>query len=122
MDRMDFNQFMRELDLEKIDVEQEYEYDEPSNVMILKPKTPLNVSIESEDGFMSFLVEEFHFDAIYQRLSLIFDGIDVFSLSLRKIKKILHSEADMESVAYEKNKAAAYEAMYGIEYGSRYEG
>lgn len=116
MDRMDFNKFIRELDIEKIDVEQEYEYDEPSNILILNPKTPLDVSIESEDGFMSFIVEEFHFDAIHQRLSLIFNGLEVFSLSLRKIKKILHSEADIESIACEKNKVVEYEAMYGIEY------
>lgn len=117
MDRQDLNQFIQSLDIEHLNVEQEYKYDEPSNILILQPKNPLDVTIESVHGFMSFLVEEFHFDAIHQILYLVFDGFEIFSTPLRQIKQIIYSEADIEAVIYEKNLSAAYEAMYGVEYG-----
>lgn len=118
MDRQDLNEFIKNLDIKNLNVEQKYEYDEPSNILILQPAKPLDVVVESIHGFMSFIVEEFQFDAIHQRLYLIFDGFEVYGAPLRNIVRISHSVADPEELAYEHDKAASYEAMYGTEYGS----
>ena len=118
MDRQDFNEFIKSLDIKNLNVEQEYEYDEPSNILILQPVKPLNVVVESTHGFMSFIVEEFQFDATHQRLSLMFEGFEIYRAPLRNIVGISHSIVSPEDLAYEHDKAASYEAMYGIEYGS----
>lgn len=121
MDRQDFNKFIKSLDIKNLNVEQEYEYDEPSNILILEPDKPLYVVVESTHGFMSFIIDEFRFDAIHQKLYLMFEGFEIYGAMLHTIKKITHEEADSEAIAFERNKAAAYEAMYGIEYGSYYD-
>ncbi len=118
MDRQDFNEFIKSLDIKNLNVEQEYKYDEPSNILILQPVKPLNVVVESIHGFMSFIVEEFQFDAVHQRLYLMFDGFEIYGAPLRNIVSISHSIVSPEDLAYEHDKAASYEAMYGIEYGS----
>ena len=61
MDKQDFDEFIKSLDIKNLNVEQEYEYDESSNILILQPIKPLDVIVESIHGFMSFIVDEFQF-------------------------------------------------------------
>lgn len=118
MDKQDFDEFIKSLDIKNLNVEQEYEYVEPSNTLILHPIKPLDVTVESIHGFMSFIVDEFQFDATHQRLYLIFDGFEIYGAPLRNIVRISHSIASPEEFAHERDKADSHEAMYGIEYGS----
>ena len=118
MDKQDFDEFIKSLDIKNLNVEQEYEYVEPSNTLILQPIKPLDVTVESIHGFMSFIVDEFQFDATHQRLYLIFDGFEIYGAPLRNIVRISHSIASPEELAHERDKADSHEAMYGIEYGS----
>lgn len=118
MDKQDFDEFIKSLDIKNLNVEQEYEYDESSNILILQPIKPLDVVVESIHGFMSFIVDEFQFDAIHQRLYLIFDGFEIYGAPLRNIVRISHSVASSEELVHERDKVASHEAMYGIEYGS----
>lgn len=118
MDKQDFDEFIKSLDIKNLNVEQEYEYDESLNILILQPTKPLDVVVESIHGFMSFIVDEFQFDATHQRLYLIFDGFEIYGAPLRNIVRISHSVASPEELANERDKIDSHEAMYGIEYGS----
>lgn len=118
MDKQDFDEFIKSLDIKNLNVEQEYECDESSNILILQPIKPLDVVVESIHGFMSFIVDEFQFDAIHQRLYLIFDGFEIYGAPLRNIVRISHSVASPEELVNERDKIDSHEAMYGIEYGS----
>ena len=118
MDKQDFNEFIKSLDIKSLNVEQEYEYDEPSNILILQPTKPLDVIVESIHGLMSFIVEEFQFDEVHQRLYLIFDGFEIYGAPLRNIVRISHSIANPEELAHEHDKVDSHEEVYGIEYDS----
>lgn len=118
MDKQDFDEFIKSLDIKNLNVEQEYEYVEPSNTLILQPIKPLDVVVESIHGFMSFIVDEFQFDATHQRLYLIFDGFEIYGAPLRNIVRISHSVASPEELVNERDKIDSHEAMYGIEYDS----
>lgn len=118
MDKQDFDEFIKSLDIKNLNVEQEYEYVEPSNTLILQPIKPLDVIVESIHGFMSFIVDEFQFDATHQRLYLIFDGFEVYGAPLRNIVRISHSIASPEELEHERDKIDSHEVMYRTEYGS----
>lgn len=118
MDKQDFDEFIKSLDIKNLNVEQEYEYVEPSNTLILQPIKPLDVIVESIHGFMSFIVDEFQFDATHQRLYLIFDGFEVYGAPLRNIVRISHSIASTEEPEHERDKIDSHEMMYRTEYGS----
>lgn len=116
MDKQDFDEFIKSLDIKNLNVEQEHEYDESSNILILQPTKPLDVIVESIHGLMSFIVEEFQFDATHQRLYLIFDGFEIYGAPLRNIVRISHSIASPEELTHERNKVDSHEEIYGIEY------
>lgn len=118
MDKQDFDEFIKSLDIKNLNVEQEYECDESSNILILQPIKPLDVVVESIHGFMSFIVDEFQFDATHQRLYLIFDGFEIYGAPLRNIVRISHSIASPEEPEHERDKIDSHEVMYRTEYGS----
>ena len=88
MEKQDLERFINSLNIRNVYNEKEYEYDEPSELVILQLEKPVNVSTELKNGFFGCFVDEFHLDATHEKLHYVFEGDEIYEASLYLIQNI----------------------------------
>jgi len=86
----EFADFIRQIDIENVTIEEIFEYDDdPTHLMVFEIKTPFNLTLETIHGFICFDCDGIQLDVDHGIAYFFQNGVDYFMQNLRNIHRVV---------------------------------